>query len=351
MAAKILAAHEVAEAARILRAGGLIGFPTDTVYGIAALADTRFDSERLRAFKGGRPEPFSLHLPDVAAALKATGPLRELEEHTVKTLGPRGVTVIVAHGPADKGLGLRIVQHEVGSALLTQAAAPVVATSANLHGQPPLNDPAQIAQLPGIGAVLSAGELPQRPASAVIRMLRCGIEILRPGAMELGELALLLVRRLEFVCLGNLNRSAFARELMMAMLRYYDKALPNFMQTWAPTSTGLIGNPKSRSPEFMQKVAGEYNVSLAAHVPARFASGTPGVHIAMGEDIRRAVPDARLWPVTDPMGGPEQGYRAMAAQVRAHVDSLFARTARVRDTDAGLEADFDVLFSGKQEQP
>jgi tRNA A37 threonylcarbamoyladenosine synthetase subunit TsaC/SUA5/YrdC/protein-tyrosine-phosphatase len=346
MAAPILGPDQVKEAARILREGGLVGFPTDTVYGIAAPADVSFHSAKLQAFKGGRSEPFSLHLPDVAAALKAAGPLHELETHAVSTLGPRGVTVIVAHGADNKGLGLRIVQHEVGSRLLALAGCTVVATSANLHGQPTLNDPAQIARLPGVDGVLSSGELPSRPASAVVRLLRCGLEILRPGAMEFADLVMLFVRRLEFVCLGNLNRSAFARELMMAMLRYYDGVLPNFLQGWAPTSSGLIGNPRVKSPEFMQKAAGEYGVSLASHVPARFVPGTPGVQVAMGDDIRHALPQARQWHVADPMGGPEHGYRAMAAQVRAQMESLLGRTARVREADAGLEARFDVLFSG-----
>jgi hypothetical protein len=46
------------------------------------------------------------------------------------------------------------------------------------------------------------------------------------------------------------------------------------------------------------------------------------------------------------MGGPPEGYAKMAEQVRAHFESLLGRTARVRNTDAGLEAHFDVLFSG-----
>jgi L-threonylcarbamoyladenylate synthase len=349
MAAPILGPDQVEEAAKILRRGGLVGFPTDTVYGIAALADSNFHSAKLAAFKGGRSEPFALHLPDVEAGLGIAGPLRELETFAVSTLGPRGVTVIVAHGPKNGGLGLRIVRHEAGSKFLALAGAAVVATSANKHGEPPLTDPTKIAGLPGVDAVLGAGELPTRPASSVVRMLRCGIEVLRSGAVNKSELAGLFTRSAEFVCLGNLNRSAFARALLLGMQKYYTDAIPAFVPAWNPTSSGLIGNPKAKSPEPMQRVASGYGVSLADHVPARFVPGGQGVKVAMGEDIWDTLRGARRWSVDDPMGGPPEGYREMAAQVRAHMESLMGRTARVRDTDAGLEARFEVLFSGKSE--
>jgi hypothetical protein len=93
MAARILGADQADEAARILRAGGLVGFPTDTVYGIAAQADGNFHSAKLQAFKGGRREPFALHVADAKTAIEAAGPLRELEQHVVSTLGQRRARV------------------------------------------------------------------------------------------------------------------------------------------------------------------------------------------------------------------------------------------------------------------
>lgn len=348
MAAPILTADQVEEAARLLREGGLVAFPTDTVYGVAAMADAGFHSAHLQAFKGGRPQPFALHLPDVESAVRTAEPLFELERHAVRQLGPRGVTVIVAHGAGHEGLGLRIVQHDLGSRFLTLAQAPVVATSANEHGQPPLRDPDSIAALPGITAVLSAGELPERPASSVVRMLRSGLQVLRASALGHEKLAALFTRRVEFVCLGNLNRSAFARGLIESMQAFYAARVKNFIPAWRPSSSGLIANPRAQSPRQMLEVAARYQVDLAGHVPTRFEPGRPqtvDVAVAMGEDIVDALPSARHWTVTDPMGGPEDGYREMAAQVRAHLVSLLARTARVDAADAALEAEFEKLFS------
>ncbi|MCA8910996.1 MAG: Sua5/YciO/YrdC/YwlC family protein [Planctomycetes bacterium] len=351
MPADILGPDRVEDAARILREGGLVAFPTDTVYGVAALADSELHSAKLQAFKGGRREPFSLHLPDVDSALRFGGPMRELERHAVTQLGPRGVTVIVAHGSSHAGLGLRIVQHETGSVFLKLANAAVVATSANLHGQPPLCDPDAIAGLPGVAAVLSTGELPERPASSVVRMLRCGLEILRESAVSKSELGGTFTRNVEFVCLGNLNRSAFAEHLLRAMQQYYVSQLRNFVPAFHLDSSGLIGSPSARVPAGMHEAAAAYHVEMKAHVPSRFeaAAETPRELIAMGEDVWGEViaadKTARRWTVYDPMGGSPMAYRATADQVRAHMEALLARTAVVREGDASMESGFDNLFS------
>ncbi len=348
MAAPILTADQVDEAARLLREGGLVAFPTDTVYGVAAVADAGFHSAHLQAFKGGRSQPFALHLPDVETAIRTAGPLFELERHAVQTLGPRGVTVIVAHGPEQRGVGLRIVQHELGSRFLALAGAPVVATSANEHGKPPLRNPEAIASLPGIAAVLSAGELPERPASSVVRSLRCGLQLLREGTLSTAQLGALFTRRVEFVCLGNLNRSAFAAGLLQAMQAFYSGRLDGFVPAWRAASSGLIANPRARSPLEMLRVAARYGVELSGHVPARFQDDRlqgVDVAVAMGEDIHDALPAARHWTVLDPMGAPAEAYRTMAEQVRAHLVSLLARTALVDAGDAAMEAEFEKLFS------
>jgi tRNA threonylcarbamoyl adenosine modification protein (Sua5/YciO/YrdC/YwlC family) len=358
MAAKVFSAGQVEQAAKLLREGALVAFPTDTVYGVAALADSNFHSAQLAAFKGGRPEPFALHLPDVRAALKVAAPLRELETHALRELTPRGVTVIVAHGPGHRGLGLRVVRHEAGSRLLELAGAAVVATSANAHGSPPLRDPARIAELAGLDAVLDAGELPERPASTVVRMLRCGVQVLREGAVATEALTKLLYRTVEFVCLGNLNRSAFAHRLLAAMQDYYAAALAGFVPAYSPRSSGLIARPSARPPAPMHEAAARYDVSLEEHVPVKFdGSRVAGAElaVAMGGDVSgdvlAAARGARCWTVHDPMGGPREGYVETAAQVRAHMESLLARTARIGETDEALEAGFDKLFSPPGDQP
>lgn len=343
--------EHIEEAALILREGGLVAFPTDTVYGVAALADPNLHSAKLQEFKGGRREPFSLHLPDVESALKFAAPLNELAEWAVKSLSPRGVTVIVANGTSQTGLGLRVVQDESGSRFLRLADGPVVATSANHHAQPPLSDPDEIANLPGLDAVLSAGVLPVRAASSVVRLVRCGLEILREGAVKQADLQTLFTQSIEFVCLGNLNRSAFAHRLIEAMQQYYGDNLATFVPAYELFSSGLIAHPQASSPESMQRAAQAFHTDLASHAPTRFSprNSAERTLVSMGDDVRAEVQavdqSAKCWKVLDPMGGPPEDYVTTTRQVRAQVQSLLARTAMVRPDDAALEATFDKLFS------
>jgi tRNA A37 threonylcarbamoyladenosine synthetase subunit TsaC/SUA5/YrdC/protein-tyrosine-phosphatase len=350
MAAKILTAAQLPEAAALLQRGALVAFPTETVYGVAATAEEGGGNAALRTFKGGRDEPFSLHCGSVDAAMRILGgDLRPLELHALRALTPKGVTLVV--GDEQRSLGVRVVTHPLGAALLTAAGLPLVATSANLHGQPPLMDPARIAELPGITAVLDGGILPERPASTVARTLRAGVELLREGACPQAEVGRLFTRSLHFVCLGNLNRSAFAQALVAAMQDYYTAQVPRFVPAWAPGSSGVIAHPGSTVPQDMLHAARGVGVDLAAHRPRRFDEeewAAAGSKIVLGLDVARrlgpAAAGAEIWPVADPMGGEARDYEMCASEIRQRAESLLARTARVMPEDAALEAGFEARF-------
>lgn len=331
MAPKILKPGQLEEAAELILRGGLVAFPTNTVYGVAALADEAFSNERLRAFKGGRAERFSLHCGSVESALSYAGPLNAPEEFALRALTPNGVTLVVAAG--DASLGVRVVSHEIGSALLEAVPAPVIATSANPHGQPPLNDPQAIAAL-GVDAVLDGGVLPERPASTVVRLLPCGFEILRQGAMGPVDLAAVYTRSIQFVCLGNLNRSAFAHHLLESMQQWLAGNIGPFVPAYLPSSSGLIARSRNRPPAEMQQAASEYSVGLGGHTPSLFdPSELPPLCVAMGNDVEPHVAehsprDLLSWDVEDPMGQPAGVYARTAKQVVAHVKrDLLARWA------------------------
>ncbi|MCC7510450.1 MAG: Sua5/YciO/YrdC/YwlC family protein [Planctomycetes bacterium] len=351
MPAKILPPSQLDEAASMLRDGALVGFPTDTVYGVAALADSDFGNAALKSFKGGRSEGFSLHAGSTDFAIRVAGPLLPAEEFAVRTLTPNGATVVVARGTSS--LGLRVVRHAVGSALLDAVGAPVVATSANEHGQPPLRDPQEIAKL-GLDAVVDGGVLPERPPSSVVRLLPAGIEILRRGALEKDRLAQMYTQSVHFVCLGNLNRSAFAHRLLEAMQRWLLGQVRDFVPAYAPTSSGLIARSAKRSPPDMQQAARHYHVAMASHVPQPLDPAVlPALCVSMGDDVAADVDDAAPgkvlhWQIDDPMGKPPGVYERTARQVVAQMRAdLLARWA-----DGGaLESEFLKLFCGQGDSP
>jgi tRNA A37 threonylcarbamoyladenosine synthetase subunit TsaC/SUA5/YrdC/protein-tyrosine-phosphatase len=324
---------------------------------VGALADADHDSATLRAFKGGRPEPFSLHLPDREAAHRAVNP-QGLVEYAALNLTPHGVTAILADERTGKGIGCRVVTHEVGRKFLAAVGKSVVATSANEHGQPPLRDPERIAALPGIDAVLGDGVLPERPASTVVRALPSGLEILREGAVPRDELAGLFCMSVEFVCLGNLNRSAFAHHFAEAVQDWWGMQIENSVPAFEFRSSGLIASPRVRSPQPMIEVAKRYGVELADHIPTHFdpaRCAEADYAVAMGPDVHDTVMNANprtiAMHVLDPMGGPQVSYETTAREVRRLWLRQLARFPHIRESDATLEAEFEKLFSGTGDSP
>jgi len=376
MAARILGPDQISQAANMLRAGKLVAFPTDTVYGVASIPTAWTEQEPanfagqeielghdpdslyLRKFKGGRRELFSLHCGSVQGALTFTSPRTHAEVRVLQALAPAGVTVVVRWH--SRSLGVRVVQHPLGSAFLDACEVPVLATSANLHGQPPLMDPAAIAQLPGLDAVLDGGVLPARPASTVVRLLPAGLQVLRRGAVDDDGLARAFTRDLQFVCLGNLNRSAFAAGLVAAMQQWLAQRLTGFVPAWRVRSCGIIANPQAKVPPEMLSAALLHGVDLSGHVPTRFAGGGPAdeLDIAMGDDAAAAVETVAQGEVVnlhvqDPMGGPPAAYQAAAQAItmRLHFEVMHewapqpAKEGPGRDqADAALEAEFRRRF-------
>jgi L-threonylcarbamoyladenylate synthase len=345
--ARILQPHQLDEAVDMLRDGALVAFPTDTVYGVAARADDNYDNAKLREFKQGRTDQFSLHTGSVETAIRYAGGLKPAEAYALLALTPHGVTVVIARG--EGSLGVRVVSHEIGSPLLDRVGAAVVATSANAPGQPPLREPAQIAQM-NVDAVIDGGVLPKRPASTVVRLLPCGLEVLRVGPVEKAELGRIYTRPVHFVCLGNLNRSAFAAALVDSMQTWVAEITHPFVPAYLPSSSGLIAHPDTAPPLEMLRVAADCGVNLSMHEPRRFSPvGLPPTVVSMGDDvvgeIEKASPRNLLrWSVQDPMGGPEPGYRRAAAQIAAYVrDELLCRWAE----GGALEGEFEKVFYGQ----
>ncbi|MFC6731158.1 MULTISPECIES: L-threonylcarbamoyladenylate synthase [unclassified Haladaptatus] len=133
----------IRRAARAIRAGDAVIFPTETVYGLGADALDPEAIERVFALKGrSRDKPLSLGVPDVETALTYTNPT-DRERRFMDEFLPGPVTVIVERKPAvpdelTGGLdrvGIRIPDHDVALALLREVE-PVTATSANVSGQP-----------------------------------------------------------------------------------------------------------------------------------------------------------------------------------------------------------------------
>ena len=172
-------------ATRLLRGGGVIAFPTDTVYGLGAAADDELATRRVFHIKG-RPAGLPLILM-VAAESQLEGFVHvdARSEAMMRRWWP-GPLTLVLHAKGGGTLGVRIPKHKVALDLL-RAAGPLMTTSANLHGREPAMSAVE-ADLPGVMAVLDGGAAPGGVASTVLDLTGPEPRVLRVGAISTPEL-------------------------------------------------------------------------------------------------------------------------------------------------------------------
>jgi L-threonylcarbamoyladenylate synthase len=173
-------------AAQLIRGGGVIAFPTDTVYGLGAAADDEVATKRIYRIKG-RPVGLPLILM-VAAESQLEGwvHLDSRSEGYIRRWWPGPLTLIL-HAKGGGTLGVRIPQHKVALELL-RAAGPLMTTSANLHGNDPAMTASEARALVGVTAVLDGGAAPGGTASTVLDLTGPEPHVLREGAILAPEL-------------------------------------------------------------------------------------------------------------------------------------------------------------------
>jgi L-threonylcarbamoyladenylate synthase len=191
----------IAAAAAALRAGGLVAFPTETVYGLGANAQDADAVRRIFAVKG-RPadNPLIVHLPDVAAIGSVVASLTPLAEDLAHRYWPGPLTLVLDARPelpriTTGGLttvAVRVPDHPVAAALLAEAAVPVAAPSANRSGRPsPTTAEHVLADLgPAVDLVLDGGPCPVGVESTVVDARGDRPIVLREGSITREDLGL-----------------------------------------------------------------------------------------------------------------------------------------------------------------
>lgn len=182
---------DIAAAARILTEGGLLAFPTETVYGLGARADLPAAVESLLRVKGRPAEKrMAVLVSGLEAAERLAGPLPPAAVRIAGRYWPGPVTIVVETGQ-DETLGMRCPALPCTLRLIREVGAPVFAPSANPTGRPPaLSAEEVLAYFDGlIEAVLDGGRVEIGQPSTVVLVRAGGLEILREGAVASEEIA------------------------------------------------------------------------------------------------------------------------------------------------------------------
>ncbi len=173
------------EAAGLLRRGGLVAFPTETVYGLGANLE---DPQAIQELYQVKQRPFekqvALAVADRAAVETQGVEVSPLARRMMAQFWPGPLTLVLAR-PDGSTLGFRMPRHVVALALLKQAGVPVAAPSANLSGHAPPREAEAVLRDFGekIDLVLDAGPTPMGIESTVLDLSADPPKILRRGAM------------------------------------------------------------------------------------------------------------------------------------------------------------------------
>jgi L-threonylcarbamoyladenylate synthase len=182
----------ITQAVRILSAGGLVVFPTDTVYGVGAHA---FDAEAVERLYTAKERPRDRAIP-ILLASPADLPhvAREVPpaaRRLADAFWPGALTLILLRQPTlpailtagGDSVAVRVPDHTAPRALIAALGAPLAATSANLSGQPsPITAAAAAAQLGGrVALILDGGPCSGGVPSTVLDLTCDPPRTLRPG--------------------------------------------------------------------------------------------------------------------------------------------------------------------------
>lgn len=188
----MVSAEEIRKAAEILRAGGLVVFPTETVYGLGANALDASAVKKIYALKG-RPatSPLIVHVASIEEARKLASEWPEEAEQLACDYWPGPLTMVlpkrrIIPDEVTAGLstvGLRMPRHPVALELLRASGVPVAAPSANRFTQLSPTTAQHVRDAFGADTpfLLDGGPCEVGLESTVVAVTKDGLEVLRPG--------------------------------------------------------------------------------------------------------------------------------------------------------------------------
>ncbi len=193
----------IAEAAAVIRAGGLVVLPTETVYGVAAALLDEAAIEKIYSAKG-RPshKPLPVLISDASQVRAAVRHVPRAARRLMEMFWPGPLTIVMDAAPAvplavtaaTGTVGVRMPDDELALGLMRQAGVPLACTSANLSGDPSASGVDAIAGgfISRVDLVLDGGETPIGIPSTVVDLTGAAPRLIRAGSIAADDIEAVL---------------------------------------------------------------------------------------------------------------------------------------------------------------
>ena len=347
----------IKKAAELVEAGGLVAFPTETVYGLACKVEPG-SLARLDRLKGrDASKHYTLHIGQLDEYRKYVPRIGLRAEKLIREAWPGPLTLVFELGPAqmevqkgrlnadamrtlykDGSIGIRYPDHPVASLLLRLVNHPVVAPSANYAGKPPATDADQVlSQLAeDVDMILDGGPCKYQKSSTVAVVGKGGVRVVREGVYSQRDLQKMSRVTFLFVCTGNTCRSPMAEGLFRKYLAekigcHIDELEDRGYKVLSAGTMDMAGVPASAESVRACAVKG---VDIASHASRQLTRSLVDANDFIFcmtrphcEQVRFLSPEverkcsllARDGDIPDPIGQSQQRFDSCADMIEAAV--------------------------------
>lgn len=213
----------ITRCANIIRKGGLVIFPTETVYGIAADLSNPSAIKRLREVKKRSEEkPFTVLISQIGLISNYTSMTDPFLFKLIDTYWPGPLTVIVPSNVGGQTVGVRMPNNLIALKLVQESQCSIAAPSANFEGhEPPVNCQEALSELDGlVDIAIDGGESAIGQGSTIVDLTAEEPKVLREGTIKAEDIHQSRRKKtVLFVCTGNSCRSVMAHYFLKSQIQ------------------------------------------------------------------------------------------------------------------------------------
>jgi L-threonylcarbamoyladenylate synthase len=269
-------------AAKVLRSGGIIIYPTDTLYGFGVVIHNKKAIKKLYDLKKrDRKKPYSILINSMKQAEQICGGLTTREAEFFRLLLPGKITVLLeakkkldlpGFGHLTK-VGFRIPESNLCQMLVTKVGSPISSSSVNISYEPNIDETSVITEKfsADVDLFLDSGPVFSLKGSSVIDLTASPPVLIREGDVLKEEierkLNIKIIGKIDrhytitFICSGNICRSPMAEGILRGMLEK-----TKFAKQIEINSAGTLNLDSSRASEEAIRISEKHNVNISDHI-------------------------------------------------------------------------------------